>query len=297
MALSLLACVEQGAPEGASSAEEVEDGGVDLLDKAGTPRACTGSNYDPFTKTGSLCGGVGGLQPGSSSSCQEQICWAQSLTYQEARVPATHFYEAGCRCVKPIESKFPHLTAVKDSGVVANLCGKDLTFIGDAKMVVSTPYGKHNCLGLIEALKVGAFPATMTRQIINSARPVCCTKDQPPAPPPGGGDGVTPSNPCAGAVCDRAGKLRCSELDVLNVDFYRGKYSDLRAAFGSDVAALKRHYLNSGIREGRQPNAFFSPKTYLAVNPDVARVYGSTNYKGALNHWITSGMRECRRLK
>lgn len=292
MAVSLFACAGQGDPEGASSWGEVEDGGVDLLDKAGTPRACSGSNYDPFTKTGSLCGGIGGLKLGSSSSCQEQICWAQSLTYQESRAPATHFYQAGCECVKPIESKFPHITAVRDPGVVASLCGTSMVFVGDAKMVVSTPFGKHNCLGLIGALKAGAFTPTMTRQIIEAARPVCCAKNEPP-----GGSVIPPLNACATAACDRNGELRCSEVAVLDVAFYRSKYSDLRAAFGSNVAALQRHYLNNGIREGRQPNAFFSPKTYLAVNADVARAFGSTNYKGALNHWITHGMRECRRLK
>jgi len=292
MAVSLFACAEPGAPEGAFSSGEVEDGGVDLLNKAATPRACSDTNYNPFTTTGSLCGGVGGLKPGSSSSCQEQICWAQSLSHQESKVPATHFYSAGCRCVSSIESKFPHLTAVRDPGVVASLCGASMVFVGDAKMVVSTPFGKHNCLGLIGALKAGAFTPTMTRQIIDAARPVCCVKDQPP-----GGSVIPPPNACATAACDREGALRCTELAVLDVAFYRNKYPDLRAAFGSNDAALKNHYLTSGIKEGRQPNAFFSPKTYLAVNADVARVFGSTNYKGALNHWITYGMRECRRLK
>lgn len=102
---------------------------------------------------------------------------------------------------------------------------------------------------------------------------------------------------CRGAVCDPGGQLRCRQLDVLDTDYYRTRYPDLQAAFGANVTALQNHYLAHGIDEGREPNPFFSPASYLAANPDVARAFGSRNHRGALDHWVDHGMRECRTLR
>ncbi len=102
---------------------------------------------------------------------------------------------------------------------------------------------------------------------------------------------------CANIVCDSKGALKCKAKDVLDTTFYKSTYSDVARVFGSDVAAIQKHYLYYGLKEGRRPNRTFNPASYLTANPDVARVYGSTSYTGALDHWITYGIRECRKLK
>jgi len=96
--------------------------------------------------------------------------------------------------------------------------------------------------------------------------------------------------------CRTSGVPSCpgSYLDVLDVDFYGTRYSDLRAAFGNDVAQLQNHFLNHGIDEGREASPHFSPRAYLARYADLTAAFGSTNYRAALDHWISHGIKECR---
>ena len=55
------------------------------------------------------------------------------------------------------------------------------------------------------------------------------------------------------------------------------------------------HWLTYGVKEGRQGSSQFAPKFYLSNNPDVAKVYGSNNYKGAIEHYLEYGKKEGRR--
>lgn len=87
-----------------------------------------------------------------------------------------------------------------------------------------------------------------------------------------------------------------AEVEALLFDatFYANIYADLRNAFGYNSASLINHWLNHGISEGRVASPFFDAKWYLANNPDVAKAYGSTNYKAAYDHFTHHGFNEGR---
>jgi uncharacterized protein YjbI with pentapeptide repeats len=82
-------------------------------------------------------------------------------------------------------------------------------------------------------------------------------------------------------------------LSVLDANWYLAKYPDLRTAFGNNVQAVQKHWLEFGIREGRQPAANFELQSYVARYPDLQRAYGK-DYAAILNHWIQFGQREGR---
>jgi hypothetical protein len=63
-------------------------------------------------------------------------------------------------------------------------------------------------------------------------------------------------------------------LSVLDANWYLAKYPDLRTAFGNNVQAVQKHWLEFGIREGRQPAANFELQSYVARYPDLQRAYG-----------------------
>lgn len=70
--------------------------------------------------------------------------------------------------------------------------------------------------------------------------------------------------------------------------WYAREYQDVAAA-GIDPAT---HYRETGYREGRQPNRFFSTADYRAANPDLQE------YEGDLFlHFIFYGIHEGRRLR
>ncbi|WP_056004482.1 LysM peptidoglycan-binding domain-containing protein [Sphingomonas sp. Leaf67] len=64
----------------------------------------------------------------------------------------------------------------------------------------------------------------------------------------------------------RAKTAKISEFDPV---YYANTYDDL-AGIANDPIALRAHWQNSGWREGRNPNADFDTRYYLASNPDVA---------------------------
>ncbi len=81
---------------------------------------------------------------------------------------------------------------------------------------------------------------------------------------------------------------------IFDYKYYADKYPDLKAAFGYNEAALKSHYLNSGIKEGREPSSVFNPSYYLANNSDLKSAFGN-NYEAAYNHFISNGYKELRK--
>jgi alpha-tubulin suppressor-like RCC1 family protein len=58
--------------------------------------------------------------------------------------------------------------------------------------------------------------------------------------------------------------------------------------------AAANHWTSYGIAEGRVASKTFSPSQYLQLNPDVANVFGATNYAAAISHYINSGRSEGR---
>ncbi len=84
------------------------------------------------------------------------------------------------------------------------------------------------------------------------------------------------------------------ENNVFDACFYASKYPDIKAVFGVDWWKAGHHWVNQGVREGRQSSAGFSIKAYLNRYPDLQRAFGATNYAAALNHWWEHGKKEGR---
>ena len=87
-----------------------------------------------------------------------------------------------------------------------------------------------------------------------------------------------------------------TESPVFQLEYYLANYSDLRAAFSGrnqDVEATRHWYFN-GIDESRRGSLEFDSKFYLATNEDIRAFYGSTNYRGATEHYLRHGKAEGR---
>jgi hypothetical protein len=80
-----------------------------------------------------------------------------------------------------------------------------------------------------------------------------------------------------------------------DVVFYLSSFPDVQAAFGDNFAAIRNHFLNTGLREGRRGSGHFDAIYYLATNPDLAAAFGADNYRAAYDHWLGSGIAEGRR--
>lgn len=85
-----------------------------------------------------------------------------------------------------------------------------------------------------------------------------------------------------------------ARLMVLDPQFYLDKYPDLKRAFGpKNLEAAKQHWLNNGIKEGRQSSFSFSLPAYQAKNSDLWD-HNIRTYEAVLNHYITLGHKENR---
>jgi hypothetical protein len=81
---------------------------------------------------------------------------------------------------------------------------------------------------------------------------------------------------------------------VYDYNYYINKYADLKKAFGDDDAAALRHFVNYGMREGRQGKASFDVKVYKKNYADLRKSYGN-NYQKYYLHYINYGQREKRK--
>ena len=89
--------------------------------------------------------------------------------------------------------------------------------------------------------------------------------------------------------------VNASVEDVMfDSNYYAATQGDVVFYLGDDKEVLRQHYMNYGIKEGRQASVYFDVKYYLATNGDVAKVFGANNYEAAYNHFITYGMKEGR---
>lgn len=78
--------------------------------------------------------------------------------------------------------------------------------------------------------------------------------------------------------------------------WYLNKYSDLKKTFGSDYTRAAEHWANFGQKECRQGSSLFIPKAYLKKYLDVANHYGKDNCIGAVEHYLTYGYFESRKI-
>ena len=82
---------------------------------------------------------------------------------------------------------------------------------------------------------------------------------------------------------------------VYNYDYYRNKYPDIQNAFGKtldDIGAL-RHFVNYGMKEGRQGSAQFNVRSYHNEYPDLRSAFG-TNWNRYYDHYLKYGRKEHR---
>jgi M6 family metalloprotease-like protein len=81
---------------------------------------------------------------------------------------------------------------------------------------------------------------------------------------------------------------------LFDATYYADRYVDLKRAYGYDETALKNHYYNHGIKEGRSASPCFDPVYYLNKYGDLLKAYGATNYEAAYNHFVNYGIKEGR---
>lgn len=82
---------------------------------------------------------------------------------------------------------------------------------------------------------------------------------------------------------------------VFDADYYYQTYPDLQQSIGNNPAALLNHFINSGMKEGRNGNAAFQVKAYMYYNPDLMAVYGNNDLSSYYTHYITCGKAENRK--
>lgn len=80
---------------------------------------------------------------------------------------------------------------------------------------------------------------------------------------------------------------------VFDATYYSDHYADLKAAFGNNEQSLFQHFLNSGMKEGRQASEEFNVQAYKARYSDLRSAYGE-NLVLYYQHYIVCGKAEGR---
>lgn len=81
---------------------------------------------------------------------------------------------------------------------------------------------------------------------------------------------------------------------VYNYKDYVQYNQDLAGVLGDDQKAWLEHFINSGMKEGRQGNAEFNLAAYKSNNPDLVALFGDDNAK-YYEHYIAGGKAEGRK--
>lgn len=79
--------------------------------------------------------------------------------------------------------------------------------------------------------------------------------------------------------------------DLFDADYYREQYPDLDAAFGDNEEALYKHYLEYGIKEGREGSLVFDVTKYREKYSDLNAAFGD-DWDAYANHYLTLGVSE-----
>lgn len=81
---------------------------------------------------------------------------------------------------------------------------------------------------------------------------------------------------------------------VYNPQDYMKYNPDVKEAIGSSPYLLMNHFINFGMKEGRQGSSEFNLDAYKANNPDLVAAFGDDNVK-YYEHYISSGKAEGRK--
>lgn len=81
--------------------------------------------------------------------------------------------------------------------------------------------------------------------------------------------------------------------DVFDAEYYAGRYSDLKSAFGTDETALLNHFMTRGVYEGRVMSPILDVVAYRAAYADLNTAFGD-DWNAYVNHYLTYGIVEKR---
>lgn len=81
---------------------------------------------------------------------------------------------------------------------------------------------------------------------------------------------------------------------VFNPVYYIEHYPDVAAVCHSDPRVLLRHFIEYGMKEGRQGSLLFDPEYYIETYPDLAEHYGTSDLTKFYIHYCRSGRAEGR---
>lgn len=84
-----------------------------------------------------------------------------------------------------------------------------------------------------------------------------------------------------------------TEKILFDATVYTSCHADIKAAFGSNVEKLKKHWYQYGIAEGRKASILYDGEMYSTLNSDIERAYGK-NYKQLFEHFVKNGINEKR---
>ena len=79
---------------------------------------------------------------------------------------------------------------------------------------------------------------------------------------------------------------------VLDINYYKNNYSDLRNTGWTTEYQYLTHFVNSGVNEFRQGSAEFDPVSYAYFNDDVRNAYGTENKDQYYFHYMAYGINE-----
>lgn len=81
---------------------------------------------------------------------------------------------------------------------------------------------------------------------------------------------------------------------VFDYLYYYYKYEDLQRAFGKDEVALFNHFINYGMKEGRQAHKDFDVLKYRDAYIDLREAFGD-DLKSYYRHYLDYGLKEGRK--
>lgn len=80
---------------------------------------------------------------------------------------------------------------------------------------------------------------------------------------------------------------------VFDIEYYKANNPDVAKAFGDDSDAILAHFVNNGMREGRQASANFNVYSYAYKYPDLRSAFGN-NLPNYYYHYLRCGKNEKR---